>query len=132
MFTYCSFSLDVSRDVDFHWDRHPNLAISLADPPPSTFTCLGNGRDHPPLQSAASAAPRTTPTFNLRVRSGRQSFTYGQASTKIRWYDESQSSCWEFPIEHHWDVMNGKREKPGKKAAKAGRAAARGASYGYS
>ena len=34
-------------------------------------------------------------------------------------------------VRQHWDIMNGKREKSGKKAAKAGRAAARGASYGY-
>ena len=30
-------------------------------------------------------------------------------------------------LQQHWDIMNGKREKSGKKAAKAGRAAARGA-----
>ena len=34
-------------------------------------------------------------------------------------------------LQQHWEIMNGKREKSGKKAAKAGRAAARGASYGY-
>ena len=34
-------------------------------------------------------------------------------------------------LQQHWDIMNGKREKSGKKAAKAGRAAARGASYSY-
>ena len=33
-------------------------------------------------------------------------------------------------LQQHWEIMNGKKTG-GKKAAKAGRAAARGASYGY-